>query len=179
MTGDEGRIEKRILVISSEIGKLISVKTVTWSEELPNIADFDVVIMDLVSLYSDVENNKIKLNTLRYPNKEAVNKLIRSGGELIVISYPATHLMQPVPERISGQPMQPRGISSCISNDGLLCPLLLMIFTGGPPYPSKISWKVALQFKRLKIHHFVSTLSRELKNGLIIWNCVNSKRHLY
>ena len=120
LSNNEGKIEKRILVISSEIGKLASVKTVTWSEELPNIADFDVVIMDLVSLYSDVENNKIKLDNLRYPNKEAVNKLIGSEGELIVISYPETHLMQPVPERISRQPMQPRGICCGISNDELL-----------------------------------------------------------
>jgi len=86
-------IEKRILVISSMIEKLASVKTVTWSEELPNIADFDVVIMDLASLYSDVENNKIELNDLRYPNKDAVGKLIESDGELIVISYPTTHLV--------------------------------------------------------------------------------------
>ena len=120
ISGDEGKMEKRILVISSEIGKLASVKTVTWSEELPNIADFDVVILDLVSLYSDVENNKIKLDNLRYPNKEAVSKLIGSEGELIVISYPETHLMQPVPERISRQPMQPRGICCGISNDELL-----------------------------------------------------------
>jgi hypothetical protein len=103
---NESKIEKRILVISSEIGKLASVKTVTWSEELPNIADFDVVIMDLVSLYSDVENNKIKLDNLRYPNKEAVNKLVGSEGELIVISCPATHLTQDVP--ITGEP---RGIT--------------------------------------------------------------------
>ncbi|NQE04527.1 hypothetical protein C5S32_01535 [ANME-1 cluster archaeon GoMg1] len=123
LSNNESKIEKRILVISSEIGKLTSVKTVPWSEELPNIADFDVVIMDLVSLYFDVENNKIKLNNLRYPNKEAVSKLIEFDGELIVISYPATHLTQPVPERISGQPMppmQPHGISSCISNSELL-----------------------------------------------------------
>jgi len=80
LSNNESKIEKRILVISSEIGKLASVKTVTWSEELPNIADFDVVIMDHVSLYSDVENNKIKLDNLRYPNKEVVNKLIGSEG---------------------------------------------------------------------------------------------------
>jgi len=95
--------EKRILVISSEIGKLASIKTVTWSEELPNIADFDVVIMDLVSLYSDVENNKITLDNLRYSNKAAVGKLIESDGELIVISYPATRLTQYVPESVRGQ----------------------------------------------------------------------------
>ena len=92
-------IEKRILVISSMIEKLASVKTVTWSEELPNIADFDVVIMDLTSLYSDVENNKIELNDLRYPNKDAVGKLIESNGELIVISYPTTRLTQNVIRR--------------------------------------------------------------------------------
>lgn len=103
LLNNKGKMEKRILVISSEIGKLASVKAVTWSEELPNIADFDVVIMDLVSLYSDVENNRIKLNNLRSPNKEAVSKLIESGGELIVISYPATRLTQYVPESVSGQ----------------------------------------------------------------------------
>ena len=103
LSNNKGKMEKRILVISSEIGKLASVKTVTWSEELPNIADFDVVIMDLVSLHSDVENNRIKLNNLRSPNKEAVSKLIESGGELIVISYPATRLTQYVPESVSGQ----------------------------------------------------------------------------
>jgi hypothetical protein len=119
LSNKESKIEKRILVISSEIGKLASVKTVPWSEELPNIADFDVVIMDLVSLCSDVENNKTKLDNLRYPNKEAVSKLIGSEGELIVISYPATHLTQPVPERISGQPMQPRGICRGISSGEL------------------------------------------------------------
>jgi hypothetical protein len=81
------------------IGKLAPVKTITWSEELPNIADFDVVIMDLASLYSDVKNNKIKLDNLSYPNKEAVRNLVVSGGELIVISYPATHLTQEVPRR--------------------------------------------------------------------------------
>jgi len=103
LLNNESKMEKRILVISSEIGKLASVKTVTWSEELPNIADFDVVIMDLVSLYSDVKNNKIKLKILSYPYNEAVSKLIVSGGELIVISYPATHLTQYVPKSVSGQ----------------------------------------------------------------------------
>ena len=93
------RTEKRILVISSLIGKLASVKTITWSEELPNIADFDVVIMDLVSLYSDVKNNKIGLSNLSYPNKEAVSNLLLSGGELIVISYPVTHLTQELHRR--------------------------------------------------------------------------------
>jgi len=90
-------MEKQILVISSTVGELASVKTVTWSEELPNIADFDVVIMDLASLYSDVETNKIRLDNISYPNKEAVSNLVGSGGELIVISYPATHLTQDVP----------------------------------------------------------------------------------
>ena len=103
LLNNESKMEKRILVISSEIGKLASVKTVTWSEELPNIADFDVVIMDLVSLHSDVKNNKMKLNNLGYPNNEAVSKLIEFGGELIVISYPATCLTQYVPESVSGQ----------------------------------------------------------------------------
>jgi len=87
-------VEKRILVISSMIGKLASVKTVTWSEELPNIADFDVVLMDLVSLYSEIENNTIELDDLNYPNIEAVANLVGSNGELIVIACPATHLEQ-------------------------------------------------------------------------------------
>ena len=87
-------MEKRILVISSVIGKLASIKTVTWSGELPNIADFDVVIMDLFSLYYEINNNNVQLEDLKYPTVEAVNKLIRSYGELIVISYPATYIGQ-------------------------------------------------------------------------------------
>ena len=97
---DKGnRTEKRILVISSKIGKSASVKTITWSEKLPNIADFDVVIMDLVSLHSDVKNNEIELSNLSYPNREAVSNLVLYGGELIVISCPVTHLTQELHRR--------------------------------------------------------------------------------
>jgi len=94
VSNDVNEMEKRILVISSVIGKLASIKTVTWSEELPNIADFDVVIMDLFSLYYEIKNNNVQLEDLKYPTVEAVNKLVGSNGELIVISYPATYLGQ-------------------------------------------------------------------------------------
>ena len=94
VSNDVNEMGKRILVISSLIGKLASIKTVTWSEELPNIADFDVVIMDLYSLYYEIKNNKVQLENLKYPTVEAVNKLVGSNGELIVISYPATYFEQ-------------------------------------------------------------------------------------
>ena len=74
----------RILVIGS-IGHPSEVKSYSWEDakNIPNIADYDVVIIDMTSIPFDLLN---KINSLPNLNSVKVNKLLASQGTMIIIS---------------------------------------------------------------------------------------------
>lgn len=74
----------RILVIGS-IGHPSEVRSYSWEDvkKIPNIADYDVVILDMTTIAYDLLKSITSFKNL---NTEKVNKLLISHGTLLIIS---------------------------------------------------------------------------------------------
>lgn len=76
---------RRILVIGST-GHSRQVTSVSWYEAIPNVADFDVVLVDLTPLSE--EHKLYQTYRDHVPSTESFINLLESGGQAYVITVP-------------------------------------------------------------------------------------------
>lgn len=80
----------RVLLVTTEEIIVRGVLTVAWGKTLPNCADFDVVILDLVSLHKRMTTRSPA--TVVRPNDDEIGKLLWSQGAVICITPPVREL---------------------------------------------------------------------------------------
>src|SRR3989440_878161 len=81
----EGR---RILLVTNEKFSLKGVRVVSWTESIPNAADYDVVLLDLVNLSDHALNVRIDSSKSVRPKPDEIVQLLWSDGMVICITPP-------------------------------------------------------------------------------------------
>ena len=79
-------------MISNEALGIAGVKTVTWGGDTPNVADYDVAVLDLVTLSKALQKGSIDMSKVKGPTADQVAQLQTANGMIVAILPPVTKI---------------------------------------------------------------------------------------
>jgi len=79
------RKDSRILLISDEHLSIAGIRVASWTSSIPNAADYEAVVLDLVSLGEAVRIGKVDLSKPLKPTAKQIHQLVWSQGVVICI----------------------------------------------------------------------------------------------
>ncbi len=85
----------KILLITEEAIAVTGVDAVGWEDDIPNVADYDVLVLDLVSLHRVLVEGGMRLDKVSKPRQGEVNQLLQSDGMIIAVMPAIPHLGTP------------------------------------------------------------------------------------
>ncbi len=84
--------EGKVLLISQAGVSVSGLETIGWNDDIPNVADYDVIILDLVTLRGGIEVGDLTFDPRRGPSRDQVNLLLWSEGGVVCIMPPVNEL---------------------------------------------------------------------------------------
>src|SRR5437867_924618 len=79
-----------IVIFTNELIEASGAKTTAWGKASPNAADFDVVILDLVTLAKAIDGG-FDVSRMRGPSKSQIGQLLSANGLVIAIVPPVAY----------------------------------------------------------------------------------------